>query len=101
MILQRYTNPLDVSAADEATIAAATATIDFAAYSLTHPGVIATLIARARVPVQIRIYFDRTELEAEARGTGNLNNSPLGPLIATPNVQTKVKESSILMHLKS
>ena len=101
MILQRYSNPLDVSAADEASLAAGTATIDFAAYSLTHPGVIATLIARARAAVQIRIYFDRTELEAEARGTGSLNNSPLGPLIATPNVQTKVKESSILMHLKS
>ena len=101
MLTQRYTNPIDVSAADVATITAATATIDFAAYSLTHSGVIAALIARAQAGVKIRLYLDRTELEAEARGNPQLSNSPLGPLLSTVNVQTKVKESSILMHLKS
>ena len=101
MLTQRYTNPIDVSAVDVATIAAATATIDFAAYSLTHPGVIAALIQRAQAGVKIRLYLDRTELEAEARGNPQLSNSPLGPLLSTVNVQTKVKESSILMHLKS
>ena len=101
MLTQRYTNPIDVSAADVATITAATATIDFAAYSLTHPGVIAALIQRAQAGVKIRLYLDRTELEAEARGNPQLSNSPLGPLLSTVNVQTKVKESSILMHLKS
>ena len=101
MLTQRYTNPIDVSQADAAAITAATATIDFAAYSLTHPGVIATLIQRAQAGVKIRLYLDRTELEAEARGNPQLSNSPLGPLLSTANVQTKVKESSILMHLKS
>ena len=101
MLTQRYTNPIDVSAADVATITAATATIDFAAYALTHPGVIAALIQRAQAGVKIRLYLDRTELEAEARGNPQLSNSPLGPLLSTVNVQTKVKESSILMHLKS
>jgi len=101
MLTQRYTNPFDVSTADVATIAAATTTIDFAAYSLTHSGVIAALIARAQAGVKIRLYLDRTELEAEARGNPQLSNSPLGPLLSTVNVQTKVKESSILMHLKS
>ena len=101
MLTQRYTNPIDVSQADAAAITAATATIDFAAYSLTHPGVIATLIQRAQAGVKIRLYLDRTELEAEARGNPQLSNSPLGPLLSTVNVQTKVKESRILMHLKS
>jgi phosphatidylserine/phosphatidylglycerophosphate/cardiolipin synthase-like enzyme len=101
MLTQRYTNPIDVSGADEAAITAATATIDFAAYSLTHSGVIAALIQRAQAGVIIRLYLDRTELEAEARGNPQLSSSPLGPLLSTVNVQTKVKESSILMHLKS
>ena len=101
MLTQRYTNPIDVSQADAAAITAATATIDFAAYSLTHPGVIAALIQRAQAGVKIRLYLDRTELEAEARGNPQLSNSPLGPLLSTAGVQTKVKESSILMHLKS
>jgi phosphatidylserine/phosphatidylglycerophosphate/cardiolipin synthase-like enzyme len=101
MLAQHYTNPADVSATDVATITAATATIDVAAYSLTHPGVIAALIRRAQAGIKIRLYLDRTELEAEARGNPQLTNSPLGPLLTTPNVETKVKESSILMHLKS
>jgi len=101
VIQQHYTNPTDVSPADIAAISAATTTIDYAAYTLTHAGIIAALIQRARAGVQIRLYLDRTELEAEARGNPTLSNSPLGPLLATPNVQTKVKRSSILMHLKS
>jgi phosphatidylserine/phosphatidylglycerophosphate/cardiolipin synthase-like enzyme len=101
MLTQHYTNPIDVSSADAAAITAATATIDFAAYTLTHSGVIAALIQRAQAGVKIRLYLDRTELEAEARGNPQLSNSPLGPLLSTVNVQTKVKESSILMHLKS
>jgi phosphatidylserine/phosphatidylglycerophosphate/cardiolipin synthase-like enzyme len=101
MLTQRYTNPIDVSQADAAAISAATATIDFAAYTLTHAGIITALIQRAQAGVKIRLYFDRTELEAEARGDATLSHSPLGPLLTTVNVETKVKESSILMHLKS
>jgi len=101
MYAQRYTNPSDVSSADEATITSATATIDFAAYTLTHAGIIAALIQRAQAGVLIRLYLDRTELEAEARGDATLSHCALGPLLTTANVQTKVKESSILMHLKS
>ena len=101
MLTQHYTNPIDVSSADETTITAATATIDFAAYTLTHAGIISALIQRAQAGVLIRLYLDRTELEAEARGDATLSHSALGPLLTTTNVQTKVKESSILMHLKS
>ena len=101
MIERRYTNPADVSTLDVATVTAATATIDVAAYSLTHPALCAALIARAQAGVKIRLYLDRNELEAEARGNPQMSNSPLGPLLSTPNVQTKVKESVILMHLKS
>jgi len=101
MIERRYTNPGDVSQIDVATIMADTATIDVAAYSLTHQAVITALIQRAQAGIKIRLYLDRTELEAEARGNPQLSNSPLGPLLSTVNVQTKVKESVILMHLKS
>ena len=101
MFQQHYTNPQDVSNADMAALAAATATIDVAAYSLTHPGIIAALVARAHAGVKIRLYFDRIELDAEARGNPALTNSPLGALLDAPNVQAKVKESTILMHLKS
>lgn len=101
MFAQHYTNPIDVSLSDATAIASATATIDVAAYTLTHAQVIAALIARARAGVTVRLYLDRTELEAEARGNPTLTNSALGPLLTTPNVQTKVKQSTILMHLKS
>jgi len=47
MLTQRYTNPIDVSAADVATITAATATIDFAATPLP-PRSNRALIQRAR-----------------------------------------------------
>lgn len=101
MLLQHYTNPMDVSQVDAAILAGATATIDFAAYSLTHPTIIATLIKAAQDGVKVRLYLDRTELEALARGNPTLSNTPLAGLIAAPNVLTKVKESTILMHLKS
>jgi len=101
MLLQRYTNPADVSAIDVATLTDATATIEFAAYSLTHAAVISALIAKGKAGVKIRLYLDRTELESEARGDVQLSHSPLGALLTTPNVQTKVKHSTVLMHLKS
>lgn len=101
MLTQHYTNPSDVSQVDMTTITAATATIDVAAYSLTHHAVITALIQRAQAGIKIRLYLDRTELEAEARGNPQLSNCPLGQLLSTVNVETKVKESSILMHLKS
>lgn len=101
MLQQSYTNPIDVSPTDENTISAATASIDVAAYTLTHPAIIAALMRRAAAGVKIRLYLDRTELEAEARGNPTLSNSPLGALLTAANVEVRVKHSSILMHLKS
>lgn len=101
MLVQHYTNPASVYGNDIAALNTATKTIDFAAYTLTHTAVIEALISRASAGVIIRLYLDRTELEAEARGDAQLSSSPLHPLITHQNVTTKVKASSILMHLKS
>ena len=101
MILQRYTNPADVSQQDVDNISAARSTLDIAAYTLTHGGIIAAVAGRARAGVKVRLYLDRTEIEAEARGDATLAHCQLGVLLSTPNVQIKVKASSILMHLKS
>jgi phosphatidylserine/phosphatidylglycerophosphate/cardiolipin synthase-like enzyme len=101
MIQIQYANPADVSNLDIATINAAQKTVDMAAYSLTHPLVIKALETKADAGVQIRLYLDRTELEATARGDATVSKSPLGALLAHKNVTVKVKKSSILMHLKA
>jgi phosphatidylserine/phosphatidylglycerophosphate/cardiolipin synthase-like enzyme len=100
-IEQHYSNPVNLTPVDTATLGAAAKTIDFAAYSLTEPTVISTLLARAQAGVQIRIYLDRSEVEAEARGNAAMPTSALHTLFNIPNVQIKVKESIVLMHLKS
>ncbi len=101
MLTTHYTNPGSATALDTAALAAATTTIDFAAYSLTEPSVIAALAARAQAGVKIRLYLDRSELEAEARGNPALPSCPLNRLLNQPNITIRVKASMILMHLKS
>ena len=100
-LITHYTNPNSLAATDAAEIAAATKSIDFAAYSLTEPTVINALLASAKAGRTIRLYLDRSELEAEARGNPTLPNSPLHLLLAVPGITIKVKHSMILMHLKS
>ena len=97
----RYTNPANLAAIDASAIAAAAKTIDFAAYSLTEPTVITALLNRAQAGVTIRLYLDRSELEAEARGNPSVPNSPLHELMGVPAISVLVKHSMILMHLKS
>ena len=94
MLQQHYTNPIDVTAVDVATLTAATATIDVAAYSLTHPAVIAALIARARAGVKIRLYLDRTELEAEARGNPNSATAHSGHCSPHPACKSRSKRAA-------
>jgi phosphatidylserine/phosphatidylglycerophosphate/cardiolipin synthase-like enzyme len=96
-----YTNPANLAAIDAAAVSAATKTIDFAAYSLTEPDTINALLARARAGVAIRLYLDRSELEAEARGNPSLPTSPLHQLLGVPGITILIKRSMILMHLKS
>jgi phosphatidylserine/phosphatidylglycerophosphate/cardiolipin synthase-like enzyme len=96
-----YSNPATLIPADAATLNAAQKTIDFAAYSLTEPTVIGALLARAEAGVTIRLYLDRSELEAEARGNPTLPTSPLHALLSVPRIVIKVKASMVLMHLKS
>ena len=96
-----YSNPATLIPADAATLNAAQKTIDFAAYSLTEPTVIGALLARAEAGVTIRLYLDRSELEAEARGNPTLPTSPLHQLLGVPGITILIKRSMILMHLKS
>ena len=96
-----YTNPSNCASIDAQAIGAATKSIDFAAYSLTEPTVINALLDRAKNGVQISLYLDRSELEAEARGNPALPNTALHLLLGVTGVEIKVKQSMILMHLKS
>lgn len=96
-----YSNPATLVPIDVAALQAAVTTIDIAAYSLTEPTIIAQLIARAGAGVVIRVYLDRSELEAEARGNPALPQSPLGRLLGVAGITVRVKYSTILMHLKS
>lgn len=96
-----YTNPANATSLDVATIAAAKKTIDFAAYSLTDAGVCAAILGRAQAGVTIRIYLDRSEVEAEARGNPAMPTSALRTLMGVPGITIKVKQSIVLMHLKS
>jgi phosphatidylserine/phosphatidylglycerophosphate/cardiolipin synthase-like enzyme len=101
MLVTRYTNPNEVAQVEATYLSTAKKTIDFAAYSLTHPAIISALLARAQAGVIIRLYLDRSELEAEARGNPALAQSPLSALLNVPNITIKVKDSIILMHMKS
>ena len=96
-----YTNPATVAQIDTATIQTAEHTLDFAAYAIVDNNVIAALLNRAAAGVAIRLYLDRTELESEARGDAMLSHSPLHALLNVPNITIRVKNSSVLMHLKS
>ena len=96
-----YSNPQDVTIVDVGTITAATKTLDFAAYALVDPQVLAAVLARAQAGVMVRIYLDHTELTSEARGDVTMATSPLHPLLTAANVSIKVKCSTTLMHLKS
>lgn len=96
-----YTNPATAVPIDVATLSAASKFIDIAAYCMVEPDILAVLLAASRLPIPIRLYLDRTELESEARGDPMLSHSPLHALLNVPAITIKVKESSILMHLKS
>lgn len=86
---------------DAAEIGLAQKTIDLEAFSLTDQAIVAALADRAAHGVAIRIYLDRGELQAECRGDATCARIPLHALIGLANVQIRVKNSKVLMHLKS
>ena len=96
-----YTNPTNAASIDASQIKTAKTTLDFAAYSLTEPSICAAILDRAQAGISVRLYLDRTELEAEARGNPALPTSALHRLMNQPNIAIRVKASSVLMHLKS
>jgi phosphatidylserine/phosphatidylglycerophosphate/cardiolipin synthase-like enzyme len=99
--LRRFSNPLSLTACDTNFLAGARNSIDFAAYTLTEPLIIATLAAAAQRGVAIRLYLDRSEVEAEARHDATGSHLPIHPLLTQAGIQVLVKRSLILMHLKA
>lgn len=98
---REYTNPVSAIHRDVTVIAGATKSIDFAAYTLTEPTIIAALTSAASRGIAIRLYLDRSELCAEAHHDDTGIKLPIHPLLMQPTVTAKVKHSIILMHLKS
>lgn len=96
-----YTNPTNAAQPDVLHLSTAKASIDIAAYCLNHPALITALALAAARGVRIRLYLDRTELEAAARGDATLARTPLYALLNNGQIAIKVKASSVLMHLKS
>jgi phosphatidylserine/phosphatidylglycerophosphate/cardiolipin synthase-like enzyme len=101
MLNIHYSNPLTVVPIDVSNLVAAKETIDMAAYALVEPEIVNALATAAGRGVKIRLYLDRTELEAEARGDVALSHMALHNLLNLDNVEIRVKNSSVLMHLKS
>ena len=101
MYTTHYSNPGSLGPIDVATIGSAKKVLYIAAYTLVDADLCAAILAAANRGVLVSLYLDRTELETEARGSGTLAGKPISSLLVSPNVQIKVKKSSILMHLKS
>ncbi len=96
-----YSSPGSLVPIDLATIGSAKKTLDIAAYTLVDAEIITAILKAATSGVTVRIYIDRTELEASERNDPTLNRWPGRILLGSPHIEIKVKESSILMHLKS
>jgi phosphatidylserine/phosphatidylglycerophosphate/cardiolipin synthase-like enzyme len=96
-----YSPETNLEKLDVGALGSAGAGIDLAAFCLSDKAIIAALADRAAHGVQVRIYLDRGELQAQCRGDALCARSPLHSLIGLPGVQIKVKNSKVLMHLKS
>ena len=96
-----YSPETNLEARDVAVLGSAQKTIDLAAFSLTDAAIVKVLADRAAHGVQVLIYLDRGELQAECRGDATCARIPLHALIGLANVQIRVKYSKVLMHLKS
>ena len=101
MYTTHYSNPGSLVPIDLSIISTAKKSLDVAAYTLVDAEIVQAILAAAQRGVLVRLYVDRTELEAEAHGDATLNGKPLAALLNLPALSIKVKESSILMHLKS
>jgi phosphatidylserine/phosphatidylglycerophosphate/cardiolipin synthase-like enzyme len=96
-----YSNPGSLVPVDTGVIGSAKKTLDIAAYTLVDAELIQAILQAAAQGASVRLYLDRTELEAETRGDATLSRWNGRVLQGIPNVQIKVKMSSVLMHLKS
>ena len=101
MYTTHYSNPGSLVPIDLSIISTAKKSLDVAAYTLVDAEIVQAILAAAQRGVLVRLYVDRTELEAEARGDPSLTRWHGRILLGSPNVEIKVKESSVLMHLKS
>ncbi|SDR49580.1 PLD-like domain-containing protein [Rhizobiales bacterium GAS113] len=87
----------DLEKIDVRLISEARRNIDMAAFVLTDAPVINALAAAAARGVQIRVYLDAGQYAQHGREAAG----PMRKLLATVNVQAKVKGSRVLMHLKA
>ena len=101
MYTTHYSNPGSLVGIDLGIIGGAKKTLDIAAYALEDSEIVQAIAQAGARGAAVRLYLDRTELEAAARGDATLGRWPGHVLMGAANVQIKVKESSILMHLKS
>jgi phosphatidylserine/phosphatidylglycerophosphate/cardiolipin synthase-like enzyme len=96
-----YSPETNLETQDAAALGSAHKTIGLAAFSLTDEAIVKVLADRAAHGVEVFIYLDRGELQAECRGDVTCARIPLHALIGLKNVQIRVKQSKVLMHLKS
>lgn len=93
-----YAPDEDLEAIDVGLLSSAQRSIDISAYSLTDPNIVSTIELRAQSGVKVRIYRDHESTLEELR-----RESP--PLILelsqTPNIEVRVKRSTVLAHLKA
>ena len=102
LLIGSYHSPGDnLETVDVTAISHAAKTVDLAAFSLTDAPIVEALAGDAKRGVTVRIYLDRGEVEAECRGDSSCAGIPLRELIGLPGVEIRVKQSKVLMHLKS
>jgi phosphatidylserine/phosphatidylglycerophosphate/cardiolipin synthase-like enzyme len=96
-----YSPSTNLEQLDVAAIHSASGSISMAAYALTDKAIVAALAERAGAGVKMRIYRDRIEVAGECRGDAACPGAAWHELLGMPNVEIKVKRSTVLMHLKA
>ena len=87
----------DLEAIDVRMIDDAVDSVDMAAYVLSDGPVIRALQDAADRGVSVRLYLDKGQYSQHGPARGG----PIGALLATPNVFSRIKGRGVLMHLKA
>lgn len=92
-----YSPATNLERIDTNLIDRAHSSVDMCAYALTDHAIAAALERRAAQGVHVRIYLDREQTLEELKRSNNVLDS----LARTANIEIRVKDSRVLMHLKS